>query len=120
MSVQALRPLFEQWKGGFKIWRVYFSEQPPHHTVRQAFLEFFYKFWVGVAGEYHLLGGLGQGINCVNQFLLDTLLTGEEMYVIHQEDVYLPILMTEAFNLSTFKGLDKLIGPVFGRHVYCL
>ena len=59
-----------------------------------------------------------QRIKGVEELLLGTFLTGNELDIVHQKHVCRPVFLAEALGVALPDGGDDLVGELFAVHIY--
>ena len=70
-----------------------------------------------VASQHDLFAGLVQGVEGMEELLLDAFLAREELDVINQEHIGLAVALPEPDELIVLNGIDEFIGEFFRRKV---
>jgi hypothetical protein len=71
----------------------------------------------GIAGEDDLLAAVAEGVEGVEEFLLGAVLAGEELDVVDEQDVDLPVIAAELGQLSVLDGADVVVGELLAGDV---
>ena len=94
----------------FQIRRLNIGEQAHFEPGAQPFLQGGDFPRRPVGGQDDLLVGLMEGVEGVEEFLLGADLAGNELDVVDQQHVDLPVFGPELHGLALLDGLDQLIG----------
>ena len=70
-----------------------------------------------VRRDHDLLVGVAQGIERVEELLLRALLAGEELDVVDEEEVHVPVFVAEGESLRVLDGVDHLVGEALCGYV---
>ena len=70
-----------------------------------------------VAGDDDLLLGLEEVVEGVEELLLDALLAGEELHIVHQQDVHVAVTLPELRQGVLLDGVDVFVGEFFRGEV---
>ena len=70
-----------------------------------------------IAGEDDLLAAVAKRVEGVEEFLLRAVLAGEELDVINQEHIDLPVAFAEFLEFAVLDGADVVVGELFGGDV---
>ncbi len=78
-------------------------------------------FWISLARRSLertiCLPGLEEVVEGVEELLLDPLLAGEELHVVDQEDIDMPVALAEFGQAVLLQRLDELVGEFLGGQV---
>ena len=102
---------------GLKIGRLDIGGQAPLEPGAQTFLQALDLLGGTVAGQHDLLVGLVQGVEGVEELLLGALLARDELDIVHQQHVGLPVLVPELLGGAGPDGGDDLVGELFTGNV---
>ena len=64
-----------------------------------------------------MLVGIKQGVERVEEFFLHAFLTGEELDVVNQQYIHLPVLLAKFGQCAVLDGADEFIGELFAGNV---
>ena len=92
-------------------------DQAPLEARDQALLQVLDLAGRPVAGQHDLLVRLVQGVERVEELLLDALLAGQELDVVDQQHIGLAVLPAEPDQLVVLDGVDVLVGELLGGDV---
>ena len=97
-------------QAGFDVGRLHFGDQAPFKAGNQALLQVLDFRRGAVAGEDDLFVGLVQGVEGVEEFLLDPLLAGQELDIVNEQHVGLAVFAAEADQLVVLDGVNVFVG----------
>ena len=101
----------------FKVRRCHIHHQAPLEPGPQPVLQLGDLFWGTVRCQHDLPAGLIQGVEGVKELLLGLYLAGDELDIVHQQDIRLPVLFPELRIAVLPDGGDQLIGEVIALHI---
>ncbi len=113
----ALHFVAQNGEAGFHIGRLKVGDQAPLKTTHEAMLEVLDFTGRPVASEHELFVGFVQRVEGVEKFLLNALLAGEELNVINQQHIGLPIFFAELHQLIFLNGGDVFVGKFLGGNI---
>src|SRR3990172_2390542 len=71
-----------------------------------------------VTRNYYLFMRLIKGIKCVEEFFNSPVFTGDELNIIHQQNVYVvSIFISQLYCLVVKNRLYNLVGKLLGRYI---
>ncbi len=117
MEVFRLRFLAQDGDAGLKVWIFQVAEQAALKAGHQPLFQVRDILGRAVGGEHDLLSGVKQGVEGVEKLFLRAFLAGEEMDVIHQQQVNFAVFGTEFRHLVGADGFDHLVGKLFAGGV---
>ncbi len=86
------------------------GQQAPLEPGFQAVLQAQHLLGGTVGGKDDLPSGLVERIEGMEHLLLGALLAGDELYVVHEEDIRRPVFVPELLVLACPNVLDELVG----------
>ncbi len=101
----------------FDVRRLHFRDQTPLKAGNQPLLQVLDFGGGPVAGQDDLLVRLVQGVEGVEEFLLNALLAGQKLDVVNQQHVRLPVFAAEADQLVVLDGVDVFVGEFLGGKI---
>ena len=102
----------------FQVWRLNIRDQPALKARTQAIFQRGQLTRRTVGGQNDLLIRLVQSVEGVEELLLGTFLTLQELDVIHHEDVQVAVPALERFLPVIAHGVDVVIREFFRRHIF--
>ena len=100
-----------------EIRRLHVGDQTPLEPGNQAVLEVLDFIGRPVAGHHDLLVSLLQGVERVEEFLLDAFLAGEKLDIINQEDIGVAVGASELGQVVVLNRLNVLVGKFLRRKI---
>ena len=70
-----------------------------------------------IGGDYYLLVCIAERVEYVEEFLLRGDLAGDELDIVHDENVKRPVLVPKLFARVRLYGRDDIVGKCFARHI---
>ncbi len=107
----------ENRQAGFDVRRLQIRDQTPFEARNQPLFEVLDFAGGPVAGQHDLLVGLVQGVEGVEEFLLDAFLAGEELDVVNQQHVGLAVFFAEPDQLVVLDGVNVFVGEFFRGNI---
>ncbi len=101
--------LAQNGHAGFDVRRLQVGDQAPLEAGNQALFQTLNFAGGPVAGHHDLLARFVQGVEGVEEFLLDALLAGQELNIVDQEDIRLAIFAAEPDELIVLDRVDELV-----------
>ena len=98
--------------GGFQL-----GHETPFETGHQALLQSCDFTGRAVAGENDLFVRIEQGVEGVEEFFLHAFLAGQEVDVIDQQEIRMPIFLPELDKTAVLQCVDILVRESLGGHV---
>jgi hypothetical protein len=109
--------LCENGQFGFQIRRLDIGNQSPLEAAVQAFLQSRDLLGGSVAGNDDLLLSVIERVESMEKLLLRSLLPGQELNVVHQQDVDIPISLPELKGVVEPDGIDKVVNEPLGGDI---
>ena len=118
-NVHVLLPgLFPQdGDAGFHVGLLDVGDQAPGEAALEALLQLGDLLGRTVAGEDDLLAGSMQGVEGMEEFLLGGIPPGDELDIVHHEDVYVAEAVAELHVPALLDGGNQLVGEVLAGDV---
>ena len=102
--------LLQDGQAHLDVGRLQVGDQPPLEAGHQPMLEVLNFAGRPVAGQHDLLVRLVQRVERVKELLLNPLLAGQELDVVNQQHVRLPVFLAEAGELVVLDAVDVFVG----------
>ena len=109
--------VFHDGKTRLKIRRRYVHQQSPLKSGAEAVLQLGHLRGGAVGGQDDLPAGLVQGVEGVEELLLRLLFAGDELHVVHQQQVRLTVLLPHLRSLTLPDSIHQLVGQVVALDV---
>src|SRR5437660_11268577 len=101
----------------FVLWRLNVGEQSPLKTGAQAVLQAVNGLWWAITGHDNLLIGIVEGIEGVKEFFFSRLFPGNELNIVHKQDIDLAVLCPELFGLLETNSVNDFVCEFFRSDV---
>ena len=112
-----LRLLAKDRDAGLEFGRLHVGDEPPLEPGAQAILEGRQLLGRPVRGDDDLLVGVVQGVEGVEELLLDTFLALDELDVVDQQHVDVAVAALERRLAVVAQRVDEVVGEFLGRDV---
>ena len=119
-DLQGVRFLAQDRHARFDIGRLQFRRQSPFEARNEAMLEIGDLGGRAIAREDDLFMSVEERVEGVKKFLLRTLLAAEELNVVDQEQIRLPIAFAEFDQVVVLDRVDEFVDEQFAREVHHL
>ena len=101
----------------FDIGRLHLGDQAPLEAGDQPLLQVLDFGGGTVAGQDDLFVGLVQGVEGVEELLLNAFLAGQKLHVVDQQHIRLPVFAAEADQLVVLDGVNVFVGELLGGKI---
>src|SRR5947209_10733162 len=101
----------------FVLWRLNVGEQSPLKTGTQTVLQAVNGLWWAITGHDDLLTGVVEGIEGVKEFFFSRLFPGNELNIVHEQNIDLAVLCPELFGLLETNSVNNFVRELFGSDV---
>ena len=117
LEALGVRFLMQDRDAGLQVRRLHVGEQTPLEAAVHALLEAGEQLGCHVGGDDHLLVGVVQRVEGVEELLLRLHLALQELDVVDEQDVDIAVATLEVGRLVVADAVDEVVGELLGVHV---
>ena len=101
----------------FVLWWLNVGEQSPLKTGTQTVLQAVNGLWWSITGHDDLLIGIMEGIEGVKEFFFSRLFPGNELNIVHEQNIDLAVFCPELFGLLETNSVNNFVREFFRSDV---